>query len=99
MICVRTVCTAGSFGFFYSESRFRIIYFWRASAAGRKRVSPGLGGVCGANCEIEVCAATSVGRQRSRANSLKFREFLLVSSGKASRPIKIVPLLWGNYLI
>ena len=81
-----------------SESRFRIIYFRRASAAERKRVSPGLGGVRGSNCKIEVRGRFGWG-QRSRANSLKFREFLLVSSGKTSRSIELVLSLLGNYLI
>ena len=52
-------CTYGLYGGFLLcsfslESRFRIIYFRRASAAERKRVSPGLGGVRGSNCKIEV---------------------------------------------
>ena len=76
-----------------SESRFRIIYFRRASVAERKRVSPGLGGVRGSYRDRFGWG------QRSRANSLKFREFLLVSSGKTSRSIELVLSLLGNYLI
>ena len=75
-----------------------LFIFRRASVAERKRVSPGLGGVRGSYYEIEVRDRFGWG-QRSRASSLKFREFLLVSSGETSRTIKLVPSLLGNYLI
>ena len=83
---------------FSLESRFRIIYFRRASVAERKRVSPGLGGVRGSYYEIEVRDRFGL-VQRSRASSLRITEFLLVTSGETSRTIKLVPSLLGNYLI